>query len=100
MLERLVRIFKNRLGKGRETMTVPSTACFGLTNLVKRAGLQCLHSVIVAARTLHTVRPASFLQKLLAGFFGGEAVHGFGKCEFRFHGLASVKLRPFQTKPA
>src|SRR4029077_8359251 len=45
-LERIVRIFKNRLGKDRETITVPSAACFGLADPVKRAGLQCIHFVI------------------------------------------------------
>ena len=38
-LERIVRTFKNRLGKDRETITVPSAACIGLANPVKRAGL-------------------------------------------------------------
>ena len=56
-LERIVRIFNNRLGKDRETVTVPYAACFGFADPVKRAGLQCIHFVIVAARTLHTVRP-------------------------------------------
>jgi len=31
-LERIVRILKTRLGKDRETITVPSAACFGLAD--------------------------------------------------------------------
>jgi hypothetical protein len=76
-LERIVRIFKNRLGKDRETITVPSATCCSLADPVKRAGLQCIPFVIVAAKTLHTVRLASFLQKFFARFSGAEAVHGF-----------------------
>jgi hypothetical protein len=88
----VIRILKNCLANDGEAIAVPPPACLGLADPVKRASLQCIHFLIVAAWTLHAVRPTLLLQKLFAGFFGGEAVHGFGKCEFGFHdGLRDVE---------
>ena len=97
--ERAVRVLKNRLADDRETIAVSSAARFSFADPMKRAGLQCIHFLIVAARTLHAIRPASFLQVLFTGSFRREAIHGFGKCEFGFHGLTSVMLRSFYIKP-
>lgn len=93
-LERVIGILKNRLGDDRKAIAVPSAARLGFADPVKRTGLECIHVLIIASRTLHAMWPAPFLQILFAGFFGGEAIHRLRKCQGGFHDLASVMLRP------
>jgi len=97
-LERIVSIFKNRFTDDGKAITVSSTAFLRFADPMKWACLQCVHFVVVAARTLHAVWPASFLQELFAGLFSGEAIHGLRERHFGFHDLASVMLRPLYPK--
>lgn len=98
-LERIVRVLENGLADDGEAIPVSSATGLGFADPMKRASLQCVHFLIVAARAFHAIRPALILQVLLAGFFRREAIHGLGKCKFWFHGLTSVMLRSFYTKP-
>lgn len=91
-LERVVRVLKNCLADDRKAIAVPTATRLGFADPMKWASLQGIHFVIVAARTLYTGWPAPFLQKLFAGFFGGEAIHRLSQGHFGFHdGLRDVE---------
>jgi len=82
----IVGILKHRLGDDRKAIAVPATTLLALTDPMKRTGFQRIHFLALAARAVYAVRPSLVLQKLLAGVFGGEAIHQRGQGESRLGG--------------
>lgn len=92
----VVGVLKDGFGNDGEAIPVPSTAFLALADPVKGLGLQLIDLAIAATRALNAIRPAAFLQELLASFLRRKAVHELRKGLSRLgrHGLASVMLRP------
>lgn len=76
----IVGVLENGLADDREAVTVPATTFFAFADPVKRLALQSVDFLIRATRALYAVRPAFLGEKLLAGFFGGEACHQCAEC--------------------
>jgi len=76
----VVGVLKDGLSDDAEPITVSSTAILALAHPMKRLGLQLVDFGIAAPRTLNAIRPAAFLQELLAGCFGREPLHQLRKC--------------------
>lgn len=90
----IVRVFKHGLGDNGEAIAIASTAFLALADPVKGLGLQLIDFAIAATRAFHAIRPAAFLQELLAGFLRRKAVHELREslCRLGRHGLSSVQM--------
>lgn len=87
----VVSVFKHGLGDDGEAIPVPSAAFLALADPVKGLGLQLVDFVIAATRAFHAIRPAAFLQELLAGFFGREPLHQLRECVSRLGRHAGLR---------
>ena len=82
----IVGVFEHRFGNDREPVAVPSATGGLLADPMEWTGFQRIHFLALAARAVYAVRPSLVLQKLLAGVFGGEAIHQRGQGESRLGG--------------
>lgn len=92
-LERIVGILENRSRDNREAVAVLTAAILILTKPVKRARLQGVNLLAIAARATNAIRPAQLHQILLAGFIRRvlsldlmERDIGLRAKDFCFHG--------------
>lgn len=75
--KRIAGILKNRSGNDGKAIAVFSAAISIIANPVKRARFEFVNFLVITARAMNAVRPAEFLQVLLAIFLCGELLFEF-----------------------